>query len=175
MDIIRMDGKSAIVDCEVTIHVNSKPRPVEEPPQLDASEMEKRDIWNRLQGLASEIEDCLDGYPLSIPEVIALSGITEIPAVFEWRRDWDAQLAARYCAEIRPKVSGLYAVARARGFFNPELEGCYTSRLLVVARRLPVLLREAASACEWLFRDGCLIVPLSFPRARLHVRARWGQ
>lgn len=144
MDIIRMDGKSAIVDCEVTIHVNTKPVPPEEPPQLAVSETEKCDIQDRLRVLASEIEECLDGYPLSIPEAMELSGITDIPVVFEWRKEWDTQLAERYCAIIRPKISELYAYARVRGFFNPELEGCCSSRLLAVARQLPALLRKVA-------------------------------
>jgi hypothetical protein len=140
-----MDGKSTIVDCEVAIQVNTKPVPPEEPPQLDASETEMSDIRDRLRRLASEIEDCLDGYPLSIPEAITLSGITEIPAVFKWREEWDTQLIAQYRAEIHPKLSELYAFARVRGFFDPELEECYSSRLLVTARRLPALLRRVAN------------------------------
>jgi hypothetical protein len=139
-----MDGGSGIIDCDVTIHVNTKPVLPEEPLQLDSTETEKRDIRERLRKLASEIEDCLGRYPLSIPDAIELSGITDIPAVFKWREEWDTQLATRYCAEIGPKVSELYQYARVRGFFDPELEKCYSSRLLVTAAALPLLLRTVA-------------------------------
>jgi hypothetical protein len=146
VDIIRIDGGSGIVGSEVTIHVNTKPPPPEEPPQLDATEIEKSDIGERLRKLASEIEDHLGEYPLSIPEAIALSGITDIPAVFKWRYEWDAQLAKRYCAEIYPKLNALYEYARVRGFFDPELEECYSSRLIASATRLPALLRKVAGS-----------------------------
>jgi hypothetical protein len=141
-----MDGGSGIAGCEVTIHVNAKPTPPEEPPQLDVTEIEKSEVRDQLRKLASEIECFLGEYPLSIPEAIALSGITDISTVFEWRREWDAQLATGYCAEIHPKLKELYEYARVRGFFDPELEECYSSRLLVTAERLPALLREAADS-----------------------------
>jgi hypothetical protein len=61
---------------------------------------------DRLRNLASEIEDCLGGYSLSIPDAIALSGFTDIPTVFKWREEWDVQLATRYSVEIhRSSVS----------------------------------------------------------------------
>jgi hypothetical protein len=146
VDIIRMAGETGTVDCEVTIRVNAKPVPPEEPSQLDVSETEKCDVRDQMRKLASEIEDLLGEYPLSIPEAVAKSSITEIPAVIKWRQEWDTQLAKRYCDEIRPKLSDLYEYARVRGFFDSELEECYSSRLLVTAKRLPALLRMLAES-----------------------------
>jgi hypothetical protein len=77
-----------------------------------------------------------------------LSGTTDIPAVRKWREEWDAQLAARYCDEIRPKVGALYIHARVRGFFDPELEDYYSSALLAGARGIPALLRKVASSLQ---------------------------
>lgn len=150
-----MDGGASISGSQVTIHVNTEPVPLEEPPQVDASETEKRAIRERMRQMASEIEDCLGGYPLSVPEAKALSGLTDIPAVFKWRREWDEKLAARYYVEIYPKLSELHECARVRGFFDPELEECYSShmfvadgkpRLIVTARDLPALLRKVAES-----------------------------
>lgn len=144
MDIIRMDGGSAIVNCEVTIRVNAKHVPPEEPSQLYASGAEKRDIIDRLRNLAREIDDLLREYPLTVPDASVRSGLTDIAAVFKWRMEWDSQLANRYNSELRPKLIDLYQYGRVRGFFDQQLEECYKSSLLVRAAEIPSLLRGLA-------------------------------
>src|ERR1700733_1777793 len=148
-----MEGGASISGSHVTIRVNADPVPLEEPPQVDTNETEKHDIREQMRQIASEIKEFLDGYPLSVPEAMALSGLTDISAVFKWRREWDEKLAARYYVEIYPKLSELHEYARVRGFFDPELEECYSShmfvadgkpRLIVTARDLPALLRKVA-------------------------------
>ena len=144
VSVIRIDGKSGITNSEVIIRINAAP-PVE-PPQLDVTETEKREIGARLLELAAEIEGFLGEYPLPMLRAMELSGTTDIRAVRKWREEWDARLAARYCYEIRPKVGALYIHARVRGFFDPELEDYYSSSLLAGARGIPALLRKVASS-----------------------------
>ncbi len=81
MDIIRIDGQSGIVDSRVKIFINAESVPPQEPSQLPATEMEKQSIQERLVELASQIEGFLRGkFWLSMPEAMALSGITDARA-----------------------------------------------------------------------------------------------
>lgn len=145
MDIIRMDGQSGIIDSEVKIYVNAQPVPPPEPPQLPTTDTERGNIQERLVELASQIEGFLCGkFWLSMSEAMTLSGITDTRAAYAWRQEWHNEVAARYCREILPIVIELYEYARVRGFFDPELEECYSSRLLVTAETLPALLRRVA-------------------------------
>jgi hypothetical protein len=147
MDIIRMDGQSGIVDSRVKIFVNAEPVPPQEPSQLPATEMEKQNIQERLVELASQIEGFLRGkFWLSMPEAMALSGITDARAAHAWRQEWHKDVAARYCREIHPSVIELYEYARVRGFFDPELEERYSSPLLIDAEVLPLLLRKVVGS-----------------------------
>jgi hypothetical protein len=146
VDIIRLEDGARITDCEVTIFVNTSPVPTEEPAQLVAADAEKRGISERLSELALRIEDCLDGYPLSMGKAMEVSGISDLSAVFEWRIEWDDQVAVRYRADIQPELVWWYEYARLRGFFDPELEEFYSTKLLVIARKLPPLLRKVAGS-----------------------------
>jgi hypothetical protein len=114
------------------------------------SEAEKAQLRARLRGLAAEIEDLLSENHMSIFEEIALSGITDMRALSEWRmarqRERDERLSKRYCSEVRPKTLELYEYARLRGFFHQELEQYYWTRFPFVAELLPALLRTVAES-----------------------------
>lgn len=150
MDIISLGEGNSVSDCNMTIRVSVKETSLDEPPQVAVTEAEKHQLRARLWELAAEIEDLLSENRMSIFDEMAVSGITDIRALSEWRmdrqRERDERLTKRYCSEARPKIEELYEYARLRGFFHPELEQYYWTRFPFVAERLPALLRTAAES-----------------------------
>jgi hypothetical protein len=153
--IIVAHGQSGLVGNEMNIRVSYgmplPPKAVPEAPaQVATSESERAGIRQELIGHAQQIEELLRDYPLSPPPVAAAYFGIEVKdnnwsPVLERRRQWDEQLAAKYVRDVRPSVITTYERGRVRGFFDPELQERYTSRLLVVAKDLPTMLRRLAS------------------------------
>jgi hypothetical protein len=153
--IIVAHGQSGIVGSEMNIRVSyGMPLPPEavpeEPAQVATTESERAGIRQELRGLAQQIEELLRDYPLSPPPVAAAYFGIEVKGndwspVLERRRQWDQDLAAKYVNDVRPSVISIYQRARVRGFFDPELEKYYSSRLLVTAEIVPPMLRRLAS------------------------------
>lgn len=147
-------GQSGLVGNEMNIRVSyGMPLPPEatpeEPAQVATTESERAGIRQELRGLAQQIEELLRDYPLSPPMAAAYFGMevkgSDWSSVLERRRQWDEDLAAKYVSDVRPSVVNIYERARVRGFFDPELEKCYSSRLLAIAETLPPMLRRLAS------------------------------
>jgi len=153
--IIVAHGRSGIVGSEMNIRVSyGMPLPPEaapeEPAQVVTTKSERAGIRQELRRLAQQIEELLRDYPLSPPPVAATYFRMEVKGndwspVLERRRQWDQDLAAKYVSDVRPSVISVYERARVRGFFDPELEKCYSSRLLVTAEILPPMLRRLAA------------------------------
>jgi hypothetical protein len=122
--------------------------PPAEPDQISTMESEKNEIRQELIKLAQRIDELLLGGEWWLPmhEASKRSGLgDDWRAVREWRENYHQTIRVRYNKEIRPQVIDTYERARVRGFFDPELEEYYEGHILVVAEKLPDLLRRAAS------------------------------
>lgn len=151
--MVVMNGQSAMTQNHMKIRVSyGMPLPPEvplpEPDQISTTESEKSEIRQELINLAQQIDELLlgAGWWLPIHEASKLSGLgDDWRAVREWRKNYHEAIRARYNNEIRPRVIDTYKRARIRGFFDPELEEYYEGQILVVAEKIPDLLRRAAS------------------------------
>jgi hypothetical protein len=155
-DIIFVGEGCSISNCDIKISVSyGKPIPPEpvpvEPPQLPITEAERAAIRQELQNLASEIQDVLRDFALLMHEAAKRMGLGEgwcnqpdtVARIMEWRTSLTEAAGVRYLAEIRSRFIDAYEHAWVRGFFDPELESHYTTRLLVVVENhlLPGLRR----------------------------------
>jgi hypothetical protein len=150
--IIVADGQAALIGNDMDIRVSyGMPLPLKpaqvKPAQVPTTEPEKSSIRQELRELAQRIDELFrDDYPLSPREASERSGLGEDwQAVLNWRRNLEENLRARYINEIRPRIVDTYERARVKGFFDPELEESYTSRVLIVIETLPGLLRRVAA------------------------------
>jgi hypothetical protein len=151
--IVVMGGKSFAAQNHMKIRVSyGAPLPPEVPPaepdQIPTMICEKNEARRELIKLAQRIDELLLGgeWWLPIHEASKRSGLgDDWRAVREWRENYNQAIRARYNKEIRPQVIDTYERARVRGFFDPELEEYYEGHILVVAEKLPDLLRRAAS------------------------------
>jgi hypothetical protein len=151
--IIVTGGKSFVANNDIKIRVSyGMPLPPEvvpaEPDQISITESEKNEIRQELIKLAQQIDEILLGGEWWLPmhEASKRSGLgDDWSAVREWRENYHRAIETRYIEEVRPQVIDTYKQARVRGFFDPELEEYYEGHILVVAEKLPNLLRRAAS------------------------------
>jgi hypothetical protein len=151
--IVVMNGGSAMTQNHMKIRLSfGMPLPPElplaEPDQISTTESEKSEIRQELIKLAQQIDELLLGGGWWLPMHVASkrSGLgDDWGAVRVWRENYHGVIRARYNDEIRPGVIDTYERARIRGFFDPELEEYYESQILVVAEKIPDLLRRAAS------------------------------
>jgi hypothetical protein len=151
--VIVTDGQSSVTDSHIKLRISygmSLPPEVlpAEPDQISITESEKNEIRQELTKLAQQIDEILLGGEWWLPMHVASerSGLgDDWRAVREWRENYHRAIEARYIKEIRPQVIDTYKRARVRGFFDPELEEYYEGYILVVAEKLPNLLRRAAS------------------------------
>jgi hypothetical protein len=151
--IVVMDGKSFAAQNHIKLRVSyGMPLPPEMPPaepdQISTMESEKNEIRQELIKLAKLIDELLLGGEWWLPmhEASKRSGLgDDWRAVREWRENYHQAIRARYNKKIRPQVIDAYERARVRGFFDPELEEYYEDHILVMAEKLPGLLRRAAN------------------------------
>lgn len=151
--LIVTEGKSFIANSHIRIRASygmSLPPQVTptEPDQISTTESERNEIRHGLLALAQRIDDLLlEGeWWLPMHEASRRSSLgSDWRAVREWRENYHEAIRTRYNKEIRPQVIDTYERARVRGFFDPELEEYYEGQILVVAEKLPDLLRRTAS------------------------------
>lgn len=151
--IVVMNGKSFATNNHIRIRTSyGMPLPPEVPPagpeQVTTTELERNEIRQGLIRLAQRIDELLlgGGWWLPMHEASRRSGLgDDWHAVREWRENYHRTIEEKYNVELRPQVIDIYRQARVRGFFDAGLEEYYEGRILVVAERLPELLRAAAS------------------------------
>jgi hypothetical protein len=151
--LIVIEGKSFIANNHIKIRASyGMPLPPQatpsEPNQVSTTESERNEIRHTLLTVAQRIDELLlaGEWWLPMHEASKVSGLgSDWPAVREWRETYHEAIRSRYNKEIRPQVIDTYERARVRGFFDPELEEYYEGQILVVAERLPELLRRTAS------------------------------